>query len=133
MAARLSPVGDSEPTETASQLSWESAVPAWLQGLPLPQRLAVEKAVESEGGIVSRDAVLSMLGQGPRRQLRGFTRPYERVARELKATGILGDDEPTDMVWAVYSNGPRATGFAVDETIVAPIRSYLESKRANGE
>lgn len=109
--------------------SWRSVALQWLEALPHPQNKAAEVAARN-GGVISRAEVYRILGADERkRELRGFTRPFTRIAQDLIDQGLLNADiDPKDAVTAIYAGGSKTAGFRLNEELVEPLRAMLLSR-----
>lgn len=102
-------------------------------------RLALEGPVQAaaivhaakNGGIVSRDQVFQLGGFEEGRMLRGFTRPPNRIAQELRDHRIISDGA-VDVLKAVYDpsfgGGVQASAFEVPAVII-PLIEQAAARR----
>ncbi len=82
-----------------------------------PVQAAVIRAAAASGGIVSRDEVFRLGGYGPKRMLRGFTRPVRRFSRLLQETGEL-DLRAPELLSPRYDHGVQANAFEIPSAVV---------------
>lgn len=84
------------------------------------QATVIELAI-SNGGFVGRDEVYLVGDYPPDRQLKGFTRPVNRLVQEMRDSGEIGEDAP-DLLQPVYDEMSRgfgwADGFRVPDEVV---------------
>lgn len=117
--------------DEAIEGSWGAAARQWLEALPWPQNQVAEVAAIN-GGVVSRAEVYRVMGlKEGQRGLRGFTRPYTRIARKLQADGLLDsafDFEERPPVTAIYAGNSVAAAFRLEAEIVEPLRSLLNGR-----
>jgi predicted nucleic acid-binding protein len=86
------------------------------------QAEAIRCAVATSG-FVSRDMIYEIGGYDDSRTLRGFTRPANRIAQDLRDESILAVDA-ADPLTAVYDGAVsyvQAAGFQVPEDLVASL------------
>lgn len=74
----------------------------------------------NNGGEVSRDDVFAIGGYPDDRQLKGFTRPCNRVTQKLRDKGILPDDcdELLTPIYPIGSGYSKALGFRIPPELV---------------
>jgi hypothetical protein len=92
------------------------------------QAMAIRHAARNDG-FVSREAVYALGGYDESRMLRGFTRPANRIAQELRDRGIA-TDSAVDVLKAVYDpqfSYVQASGFQIPSELVPFIRDLLDS------
>ncbi|MGE3961051.1 MAG: hypothetical protein AB7F65_05155 [Dehalococcoidia bacterium] len=108
--------------DEASVLGWTSRTLAealtrlerengWVQADVIRQALA-------NGGIVTRAQVYKIGGYPKSRQLRGFTRPVDRVVTAMQEEGLVPRDA-ADLIQTMYTSGPVADGFRVPSELAA--------------
>lgn len=82
------------------------------------QRVDVVRAAVAAGGSLTRDEAVAAAGMPPGSALRGFTRPFNRITAELRASGQIPADMP-DPVHADYDESvagyQRALGFTIPD------------------
>jgi hypothetical protein len=86
-----------------------------------PVQEATIRLAGQQGGYVSREDVYRLGEYEPDRQLKGFTRPVNRLVQELRNSGELPDDaaDALSPVYETMSYGfGRVDGFRVPEEIV---------------
>lgn len=92
-----------------------------------PQAKAIMAAAEN-GGFVDRNSVYDLAGYPPYRQLKGFTRPINTIAKELESQGELTGDEPF-LLRTIYGSEKEpswATGFRIPKEVIPLIREIFE-------
>lgn len=90
------------------------------------QAAVVEHAIH-DGGFIDRETVYEIANYDEGRQLKGFTRPVNRIARALREESQI-DDGAVDLLVAVYDplseNPSEATGFELNPDVL-PIAEEL--------
>jgi hypothetical protein len=81
------------------------------------QATVIRAAAEKRNGRITRRQVYRLGGFNPNRSLRGFTRPSNRITRQLQHEGIISPrvDFPLK---AVFDNGGQATHFVVPPELI---------------
>ena len=82
-----------------------------------PVQAAVIRAAAANGGLVDRQKVFELGNYGPKRMLRGFTRPVRRVSRLLQETGDL-DLQAPEMLTPRYDFYGLADAFQIPDEVV---------------
>lgn len=77
---------------------------------------AIIRQAAREGGWVSRRDVYRLAGKTEDQVLRGFTRPTERLTRQLQANGAIPEGVESILV-AEYPDGVRASYFSVPSEV----------------
>lgn len=109
----------------ADSIPWpRNAIIALLQRLDErhPDQAAVVRATAHANGRLPRASVYQITGYGPRRSLRGFTRPIRRLTQHLVDEGLA----PEYSSWplqAWYPRAGQATWFLMPPDVAATIRS----------
>jgi len=88
------------------------------------QAKAFQRATDN-GGQVSRAEVYELGGFGEARSLKGFTRPVNRVVKDMKTAGVIPSDAIVPLQ-PVYGAGPgwkRADGFRLEPGILNAYRA----------
>jgi hypothetical protein len=87
---------------------------------------SLREAAAAEGGYVSRERVLELLGRDPARRLTGFRKPIDRAVSKLAATetGFPSDVAPGPL-YVDYGGGVTALGFYVDVPDLPVLRSAI--------
>lgn len=90
-----------------------------------PVQEATIRFAAQNGGFVSRDDVYRIGEYEPSRQLKGFTRPVNRIVQELRDSGEVGE-EALDVLVPVYDEGKHGfgwvDGFRVPAGIIGTLR-----------
>lgn len=90
-----------------------------------PVQEATIRFASQNGGFVGRDDVYRIGEYDPARQLKGFTRPVNRLAQELRDSGAV-PEEAADVLVPVYDKGTHGfgwvDGFRVPVEIVQLLR-----------
>lgn len=92
----------------------------------------IAAAARDEEGFVSRSAVYEIAGFSEERSLRGFTRPVNRLARNLKRLGELTEDA-VEIVRAVYAGGVQASGFLIHPSVLSLVSDYYDEPEPDEE
>ena len=104
------------------------------QDSPIHER--VMRLMARQDGYVSREQVYEIGNYPPHRTLRGFTRPINRIAQELRDDFELSDDS-VDLIRAVYGDeSPKfgwAAGFQMHEDVLPLLIDVIESGQAASE
>ena len=116
--------GQQSSTQVAAETGWtKSAASSLLSRLrrsaPV-QAAAIEQAVQ-QGGYVSREEVYDLGDYEPGRQLKGFTRPVNRLAQQLRDEGQISSDaaDPLLPVYDQMSHGfGWVDGFRVPDELI---------------
>lgn len=94
------------------------------------QAQAINQAIKSGTGFVSREEVYQIGGYPASRSLKGFTRPVNRIAERLTESGKLPEDAE-DLLVPDYDTTlkgyQRARGFRVPMEIVKILREHRAS------
>jgi len=98
----------------------------------LLRRLAYEAPVQEatirlagkNGGFISRDDVYRIGEYDPSRQLKGFTRPVNRLVQELRDSGAISD-VAADVLVPVYDEGTHGFGWVDGFRVPAEIVTLL--------
>lgn len=87
-----------------------------------PVQAAAIRAAADNDGLVSREDVYELGDYDERRMLRGFTRPANRIAQELRDAEEV-PESAVDVLEAVYDadSYAQATGFRIPAELVALI------------
>ena len=91
------------------------------------QAMAIRFAAGNDG-FVSREKIYELGGYDESRMLRGFTRPANRIAQELRDRGIA-TDSAVDVMKAVYDphfSYVQASGFAIPSELVRLLRNHSD-------
>ncbi len=119
------PVGEQEkPAPEKPVGTWDpSAVHQLLAKLSTeaPVQAAVIRTAAANGGLIEREEVYRIGNYGPKRMLRGFTRPVRRVSRLLQEQGELDLDAP-EMLRPRYDFGVQANAFEIPYEVVEILR-----------
>ena len=95
------------------------------RGAPVQQ--AVLRRAALNGGYISRQEVYEIGEYEPERQLKGFTRPVNRIVEEMRTAGIISTDAE-DVLVPVYDAGDYGfgwvDGYRVPSTVAALISIY---------
>jgi hypothetical protein len=103
----------------------------------LLEQLRAEGAVQGaviehaalEGGFIAREEVYEIAGYDEGRQLKGFTRPVNRIARALREAERI-DEEAADLLVAVYDplseNPSEACGFEINAEALPLVEAAVE-------
>lgn len=109
-------------------IGWTAESIRYLLGLlarNAPVQEAVIRFAAKRDGFVSREEVFEIGDYEPGRQLKGFTRPVNRMTQQLKDLGQL-PDSALDVLSAVYDQSSdafgQAIGFRVPEELLKLIR-----------
>lgn len=100
-----------------------------------PVQEATIRLAGQQGGYVSREDVYRLGEYEPDRQLKGFTRPVNRLVQDLRDSGELPDDaaDALSPVYETVSYGfGRVDGFRIPEEIVGCSKSNWPAPRAIG-
>ncbi|HSS33263.1 MAG TPA: PIN-like domain-containing protein [Solirubrobacterales bacterium] len=93
------------------------------------QGTVIEQAAH-DGGFVERETVYELAGYDEDRQLKGFTRPVNRIARDLREEGRI-DEGAVDLLTSYYdpfsANPSEAAGFQIDPDVLAVAESAVRS------
>ncbi|WP_435769899.1 PIN-like domain-containing protein [Nocardioides sp. SYSU DS0651] len=89
-----------------------------------PVQEATIRFASQNGGFVSRDDVYRIGEYDPSRQLKGFTRPVNRLAQELRDSGAI-PDEAVDVLVPVYDEGTHGFGWVDGFRVPAEIVHHL--------
>jgi hypothetical protein len=115
-------VATGAPTGTLSATWPPAGVRELLRRLDIqrPTQATVLRIAAHNGGFVERNVVYEVGDYAPARTLRGFTRPVNRVTRDLQREGLV----PQGVVPALqadYEHGMQATGFLVPPEVAEVI------------
>ncbi|ACU77362.1 conserved hypothetical protein [Catenulispora acidiphila DSM 44928] len=92
------------------------------------ERVSVIRWAAENDGIASREAVYGLGGYAEERQLKGFTRPVSRIAKEFRRLGIISPNA-VDILETVYDPAfsyVQAAGFRVHPSVVPLILQLSE-------
>lgn len=114
---------------------WNGAAIEALLG-QLREEGAVQAAIIEEaarnGGFVARERVYEIADYGQDRQLKGFTRPVNRIAGILREGGRI-DENAVDLLVATYdplSDNPSvAAGFEIDPNVLPLVSTVVSGPR----
>jgi hypothetical protein len=106
-----------------------AAVDAALARLDVAQgrlQANVIRRAAAQGGEVSRAEVYEIAGYPPERSLKGFTRPVNRICKELKESAALSSDAE-ELLAPIYDEDnrsfQRAGGFRVPASVVELLKA----------
>lgn len=124
-ATRLEERGGDESGSTGwTKLALETLLRRLALQAPV-QEATIRLAVENDG-YVERDDVYRLGEYDESRQLKGFTRPVNRLVQELRDVGDIPEDA-ADVLVPVYDKGTRgfgwADGFRVPHEVVLLLRT----------
>lgn len=88
-----------------------------------PDRSEVLRAAAAAGGYLTREQAVAAAALQPGSGLKGFTRPFNRVAEELRETGAIPADLPDPLAPQYNPNisgYQRALGFRVPDEWLLP-------------
>ena len=109
-----------EPSGWSKELLGEVFVMLAAEGAEV--QLNVIHHAHNNGGEVSREEVYDIGGYPRDRQLKGFTRPCNRVTQKLRDAGKLPEDEEVELLTPIYSKTARgysrALGFRIPSGLV---------------
>jgi hypothetical protein len=112
-----------------SKLGWTKAtLERLLRRLSVvaPVQEATIRLAADQGGYISREQVYDLGDYDPQRQLKGFTRPVNRLVQELRDSGELAEQTP-DLLTPVYDQMKHGfgwvDGFRVPQEVVGLIAS----------
>lgn len=89
-----------------------------------PVQEATIRFAAQNGGFVSREDVYRIAEYEPSRQLKGFTRPVNRIAQELRDSGDV-PEEALDVLVPVYDEGKHGFGWVDGFRVPAEVISTL--------
>jgi hypothetical protein len=91
-----------------------------------PVQCAAIRFAADNGGFVSREEVYELGGYDENRTLKGFTRPANRLAQEMRSSGILpeGTVDVLEPVYDPASGTGQVSGFAVAQQLVPLIQEW---------
>lgn len=92
-------------------------------------QLEVVRVAHNNGGEVSRDDVFRIGGYPDDRQLKGFTRPCNRVTQKLRDAGKLPEDAE-ELLTPIYSKTARGYSRALGFRIPPELINAMETPSA---
>jgi predicted nucleic acid-binding protein len=114
--------------ETKDETGWTAqALASLLEKLSTvgPVQEATIRLAAQQGGYISREEVYALGEYEPDRQLRGFTRPVNRLVQELRDSGELPADA-TDILLPVYDKMVHGLGWVDGFRVPAEIITFLQ-------
>jgi PIN domain-containing protein len=96
---------------------------------------AIIQQAALDGGFIEREKVYEIANYDPSRQLKGFTRPINRISRILREDDLI-DDAAVDLLVAVYDseseNPSEAAGFEIDSRALPIVAAAVDRRKAIG-
>lgn len=105
--------------------TWTDVATRWVSDLPWPQSEVAQAAARSELGVISRAEVLRIVHKKNKTQqsLRGFTKPYARIAAQLQAANLLDPTlNPKSAMEPIYAGSSTAASFRLHPKLAKALR-----------
>lgn len=126
---------DDEPTSGWTLDAYHEAMRGLL-GKYFAQAQAINEAIKTGSGFVSRDRVYELADYPADRSLKGFTRPVNRIVDELKDAGIL-PREAASLLSSRYDEDivgyQRTNGFRVPAEVVRLVHEAKRGREATAQ